>query len=119
MSIFEELADFIGNMRVEREIAYKGQTHAFWFRELSADDALEFFQQFGAEPKKKTKEEEAASKEQRNRILARIVCQEDGSDAMTVKEAGKLPLELANKLNKVCLEVNGLGADAEKEAKND
>jgi hypothetical protein len=111
MSLFEELAEFIGPTHQKKSITHKGSSRDFYFRELSADVAEELFGAVDKDPKK--------NKGLRNRILAKIVCNEDGSDALTEKEAGRLPIDLANKLQTAALEVNGLGAAAEEAAKNE
>lgn len=111
MSLFEELSDFIGSTFQARDIEFKGKTKKFFFRELSADQAEELFGSVSDDPKK--------NKGLRNRVLARIVVDEHGNDTLSEKEAGKLPNDLANKLQAAALEVNGVGQKADEAAKKD
>jgi hypothetical protein len=111
MSLITELADFVGPGVITREVEYKGKTRSFHFHELKADEAEALFLGMDTDPKK--------NKGLRNRILAATLCNEDGTPAITKDEAGKLPNDLANKLQTVALEVNGLAAKASEEAKNE
>jgi hypothetical protein len=111
MSLYEELAEFIGEAFVSRDITFKGKTRSFNFRELSADQAEEFFGKVDKDQKK--------NKGLRNRLLALVVCDSKGEAALTEEQAGKLPNELANKLQDAALEVNGLNKTAEDAAKKE
>ena len=111
MSLITELAEFIGPTVVAREVEFKGNTRTFHFRELQADEAEGIFLGIDADPKK--------NKGLRNRILAATLCDADGKPAITKDEAGKLPNDLANKLQTAALDVNGLSAKAAEEAKNE
>jgi hypothetical protein len=111
MSLFDELSDFIGASFVSREITFKNKTRLFNFRELSADEAEEFFAKVDKDQKK--------NKGLRNRLLALTVSDDKGKPALTEEQAGKLPNELANKLQDAALEVNGLNKAAEAEAKKE
>lgn len=111
MSLFDELTDFIGTTFVAREIEFKEKTKTFYFRELSADDAEDFFGKVDKDAKK--------NKGLRNRLLAMIVCDADGKPALKEEQAGKLPNDLANKLQDAALEVNGLNKTAQDAAKKE
>ncbi len=111
MSLYDELSEFIGQTFVEREIEFKGKTKKFYLRELSADEAEEFFAKVDKDAKK--------NKGLRNRLLAMIVCGTDGKPALTEAEAGKLPNDLANKLQDAALEANGLNKTAQDAAKKE
>jgi len=106
-----DLTDFIGETVTKREVTFKGKTREFHFRELSSDEAESLFLNVDSDPKK--------NKGLRNRIISKVLVTESGEAAFTEKEAGKLPNELANQLNSVALEINGVGKKAEEEAKND
>lgn len=106
-----DLSDFIDTAPTQREITYKGKKKTFYFRELGADEAEALFLGVDSDPKK--------NKGLRNKIIAQIVVTESGEKAFKVEDAGKLPNELANALNAVALEVNGVGNKAAEEAKND
>jgi hypothetical protein len=105
-----DLTDFIGSTFVERDIEFKGKTKKFHYRELSADEAESLFLGVDADPKK--------NKGLRNKILSQVIVTEAGEKALKPEEAGKLPNELANILNAIALEINGVGKKAEDEAKN-
>lgn len=111
MSLYDDLAEFIGNSFIARDITFKGKTKTFYFRELSADEAEEFFAKVDKDPKK--------NKGLRNRLLALTVCDDKGKQALTEEQAGKLPTLLANDLQDAALEVNGLNKKAEEEAKKE
>ena len=111
MSLIENLSDFIGPGVVARDVEYKGKTRTFHFRELRADEAEALFINVDKDPKK--------NKGLRNRVLAATLANEDGSAACTTEEAGKLPNELASLLQTAALDVNGLGAKADDDAKNE
>jgi hypothetical protein len=111
MSLYDELAEFIGTTFVGRDIEFKGKTKTFYFRELSADDAEEFFGKVDKDAKK--------NKGLRNRLLAMIVCDDKGNAALNAEQAGKLPNDLANKLQDAALEVNGLNKAAQDAAKKE
>jgi hypothetical protein len=106
-----DLTGFVDTTPIEREVTYKGKTKVFHFRELGADEAETLFLGVDSDPKK--------NKGLRNKIISQIVVTENGEKAFKVEDAGKLPNELANALNAVALEVNGVGKKAEEEAKND
>ena len=105
-----DLTEFLGDTIVDREVAYKGKTKVFRFRELTADEAEGIFLSVDSDPKK--------NKGLRNRIVAKVVVDADGNQAFKEADVGKLPNELANELQKIALEVNGIGEKAEQEAKN-
>lgn len=105
-----DLTEFLGTPIVPRDVPYKGKTRTFHFLELCADDAEGVFLNAESDPKK--------NKGLRNKIIAKVVCDESGAAAMTPTEAGKLPNELSNALVSIALEINGLGKKADDEAKN-
>ena len=105
-----DLTEFLGDTIVNREVSYKGKTKTFRFRELTADEAEGIFLSVDADPKK--------NKGLRNRIVSKVVVDADGNQAFKEADVGKLPNELANELQKIALEVNGIGDKAEQEAKN-
>lgn len=105
-----DLSDFIGTTVVEREVEFKGKKRTFYFRELSADEAEAIFLNADADPKK--------NKGLRNKIISKVVVNENGEQAFKPEEAGKLPNDLSNALNTIALDVNGMGKKAEDEAKN-
>lgn len=111
MSLYDDLAEFIGESFVARDITFKDKTRKFYFREMSADEAEEFFAKIDKDPKK--------NKGLRNRLIALVVCDDNGKPALSEDQAGKLPTELANKLQDAALEVNGLNKKAEDEAKKE
>jgi hypothetical protein len=111
MSLYDELSEAIGEMRIEREVTIGKTVKKLWFRQLSADDAEEFFGKVDKDPKK--------NKGLRNRLLAKIVCAADGSPALTEAEAGKLSNQAANALQRIALEVNGISDTAQDEAKKE
>lgn len=111
MSLYDEISEFIGQTFVEREIEFKGKKKPFYFRELSADEAEDFFAKVDKDAKK--------NKGLRNRLLAMIVCGSDGKAALTEEQAGKLPNDLANKLQDASLDVNGLNKAAQDAAKKE
>jgi hypothetical protein len=106
-----DLSDFIDTAPIAREVEFKGKKKTFHFRELGADEAEGLFLGVDADPKK--------NKGLRNRIISKIVVTEGGELAFKPEEAGKLPNELANLLNSIALELNGVGKAAAEEAKND
>lgn len=111
MSLYEDLVEFIGTTYVAKDIEFKGKTRTFHFKELSADAAEEFFSVVDKDAKK--------NKGLRNRLLALILCDENGNAALDEKQAGKLPNDLANKLQVAALEINGLNAAAQDAAKKE
>lgn len=110
MSIFADLKDFIGSTVTARDVEYKGNTRSFNFRELTAAEAETLFLGVDSDPKK--------NKGLRNRVISKIVVDAEGNPALTESEAGALPNELANAIQKIALEVNGIGGSKE-EAKNE
>lgn len=106
-----DLSDFIDTTPIAREVEFKGKTKTFHFRELGADEAETLFLGVDADPKK--------NKGIRNRIISKIVVTENGEMAFKPEEAGKIPNQLANELNRIALEVNGVGEKATEEEKND
>jgi hypothetical protein len=106
-----DLSEFIGATSIEREVEFKGKKFTFHFRELSADEAETLFLSVDADPKK--------NKGLRNKIISKVLVTETGEPAFKPEEAGKLPNELANILNSIALEINGVGNKAAEEAKND
>jgi hypothetical protein len=110
MSLFEQLNELMGPNHVARTVTVGGKETTVYFRQLTADAAEEFFAQVDKDPKK--------NKGLRNKIIAKVVCDENGADSISEKEAGKLPNQVANELQKVALDVNGLSAKAQEEAKN-
>lgn len=108
MKIFDQLTDF--NPIHKRDVEFGGKTLTFYFREQSADEAESFAQSVTGDKKK--------DKGTRNRYLAMTVVDEDGAKG-TPEDFGKLPNALANELQKVAMEVNGLGEDAKEKAKNE
>lgn len=112
MSLYDDLSDFIGDAFVSRDITFKGKTKTFYFRELLADEAEDFLGGIDAKDAKK-------NKGLRNRLLALVIADEKGKPALSVEHAGKLPNELANKLQDAALEVNGLNKSAQDEAKKE
>lgn len=111
MSLYDDLNDFIGESFIARDITFKNKTRKFYFKELLADEAEEFFSKIDKDAKK--------NKGLRNRLLALTVCDGTGKTALSEAEAGKLPNELANKLQDAALEVNGLNKVAQEEAKKE
>lgn len=111
MSLYDDLHDFIGESFIARDITFKDKTRTFHFKELLADEAEEFFGKIDKDAKK--------NKGLRNRLLALTLCDEKGKPAISEAEAGKLPNELANKLQDAALEVNGLNKTAQEEAKKE
>jgi hypothetical protein len=107
----DDLAEFIGTTYVDRDIEFKGRTHKFYFRLLMADEAEEFFSNIDKDPKK--------NRGLRNRLLSKIICDDKGGLTLKPEEAGKLPNELANKLQDAALEVNGLNKAGQDAAKNE
>jgi hypothetical protein len=107
----DDLAEFIGTTFVDRDIEFKGKTRKFYFRQLMADEAEEFFSKIDKDPKK--------NKGLRNRLLSQIVCDEKGELTLKPEDAGKLPNELANKLQDAALEANGLNKAGQDAAKNE
>lgn len=105
-----DLSDFLGETIVEREVTYKGKTKTFRFRELTADEAEGIFLGVDPDPKK--------NKGLRNKIVAKVVIDTDGNQAFKEADVGKLPNGFANELQRIALEVNGIGEKAEGEAKN-
>lgn len=112
MSLFDEISEFIGKTFVEREIELKDKKKVFYFREMSADEAEDFFAKIDAKDAKK-------NKGLRNRLLAAVVCDSEGKPALTEEQAGKLPNDLANKLQDASLEANGLNKAAQDAAKKE
>lgn len=108
MKIFEQLQDF--NPIHKREVQFADKTLTFYFREQSADEAENFSQSITGDKKK--------DKGARNRYLAAVVCEEDGTLG-TAADFGKLPNGLANALQEIAMEINGLGEKAKADAKNE
>lgn len=107
MNLRTELADFLGPEIVSRDITYRGKTRTFYFRVLGGDDAEKTF----APGKEKTGF--------RSRVIAAVLCHEDGLDAFTRDEAGSLPNAFQNELIGVAFELNGIGQKAKEEAGNE
>ena len=105
-----DLTGFVDLTPIARDVTYKGNTKTFYFRELGADEAETLFLGVDSDPKK--------NKGLRNKIISQIVVTESGEKALKPEEAGKLPNELANALNAVALEINGVGNKAAEQAKN-
>ena len=102
------LVQFCTTSVIAKSVTFNGQEVPCFFRELSADQAEDLFGGIDADPKK--------NKGLRNRVIASILCNQDGTPALTAAEAGTLKLDLANKIQQAALEVNGFGKSEEAEA---
>jgi hypothetical protein len=105
MSVLDELNDLAGDVVVPRDVEHKGKTKTFFFRELSSETAENVFDIFDDSGKVS----KAKAKGMRNRIIAEVLCNEDGSAAVTEKEIAARPASLTEKLQSIALEVNGVG----------
>ena len=113
MSFLHDIQDFIGQQFQARDIAYKGKTKTFHFRELDAGEAEELFSVFnGLDDKQRA----IKSKGFRNKVLAKILCDDAGASNLTPDEAARIPNQLAIQLQKAALEVNGLDTDTDGKA---
>jgi hypothetical protein len=97
---------FISDTVHPREITLgDGNKHALHFREISAADIRRLHVNKGSEEQY----ELAVSK-----VIAASLCNPDGTDALTVEEAGKLKQGVRLAITLAIGEVNGLGADVGK-----
>ena len=86
----------------EREITLgDGSKHLLHFREIPASE----FRKLQTESKRDDLQELAASK-----LIARSLCKPDGTDAVTVEEAGRLKQGVRFAIALAIGEVNGVGA---------
>lgn len=100
MSFRNDLAAFLGPEIVARDIEYRGNTRTFHFRVLGGDDVEKIFQ---------------PGKEKvgfRSKVIAAVVCLEDGRNAFTREEAASLPNAFQNALIDDCFDVNGIRTKA-------
>lgn len=112
MSILDELKDFLGESFTARDVTFKNKTRTFYFKELKAGEAEEFFGKIDKDAKK--------NKGLRDRLLAMVMCDSKGNgNWISEAEAHELPNEFANKLQDAALEVNGLNKAAQEEAKKE
>lgn len=111
MKLFDQLEKF--NPIHARTLDYQGETLTFHIREMSADETESLFMNVAT-----GKQANEKNKGLRNRILAMCVVDEDGTRA-DAKLFGKLPNEIANKLQALAFEVNGIGQDAKKETEEE
>lgn len=100
---------------VARNITVNGKEETVHVKEISADESAKIFDVFDENQKLDKKR----SKGLRNRVIATCIVNEDGSPIGDEEAAGKIPVRLANKLQKIAMEVNALGqAAVEAAAKN-
>lgn len=103
MSNVINLQGYIQKRQVlSRAFEYQGDSHSAHFLELSASDAEDLFLDLGGE--------EGQKKGLRAKVIAAIVCDEQGNSVLSEEDAGKLPNALATKLQELALEANGVGA---------
>lgn len=117
MSLYDDLKEFIGDTVVTREVEFKGKKKEFHFLELGAGESEDFFLGIEKE-KKKIKDDLDKNRGLRSKVLEKILCTKDGKPAITAEEADAIPLKLANTLQEIALDVNGLTQKAQEEAKN-
>jgi hypothetical protein len=116
MNLLKEINDFAGSQVQDRKIEYKGKTKTFYFRELDAGEAEDLFSIFtGLDDRQRAK----ASKGFRNKVLAKILCDEDGAPNLSVEDAAGIRNQLAVKLMDAALEVNGLDTKKDEKAGGD
>jgi hypothetical protein len=105
------LDDFESTDFVTREIEHNGKTKTYRFKELSEEEAGMIFDIYD----KKGERDPVKVRQLRSRVIAAVVYDVDGGP-LGIERAKAIKNTLANKLQTACLEVNGYGADAEKEA---
>lgn len=102
-----DAALFVSETVHEREITLgDGTKHKLHFREVSAADLRKLQTSDKDDPEKA---EIAAS-----RVIARSLCNPDGSDCITVEQASKLKQGIRFALSLAIAEVNGVGASVGK-----
>lgn len=114
-AFFEELGDFLKPAVLSKDVENNGKTATFYFRELNGEEGTMIFSGFTSSDSEKKDE---SVRQLRNRCIAAGLCDKDGNRVMNEKQAGKLPLSLANKLHTIVMEHNGMGVK-DKEPKNE
>jgi hypothetical protein len=95
----------------EREITLgDGTKHVLFFREIPSSE----FRKLQTESRKDELQEAAASK-----LIARSLCNQDGSDAITVEQAATLKQGVRFAIALAIGEVNGIGASVGKVLPNE
>jgi hypothetical protein len=98
---------FVSETVHEREITLgDGTTHKLCFREISAAE----FRKLQTSAKGNDEQAELAA----SRVIARSMCNPDGTDCLTVEQAGKLKQGIRLALSLAIAEVNGVGASVGK-----
>lgn len=95
-----------------RSITVNGKEETFHIRELSADESASIFDVFDDAQKLDKKR----AKGLRNKIISTCIVDEEGNPIGDATAAGKIPVRLANQLQKIAMEVNGLGPNAVEDA---
>lgn len=109
--------DFYAPEYEEKTFTRHGVTKTFRVRELSGDEAENLFDIRD----RAGKTDPAKIKGLDSRIIATSVVEFDGTNenAITLQQAGALPAKFRRELVKIAMDINGLGADAAKEAEQD
>jgi len=117
----DELQEFIGPPIISREIEHRDRKRTFYFRELGTNESEAFLETILPKREKNGKAIPGAlpPKHANARIIAKIVCKENGDPLFTEEEAGKVPTKLAIALRDASLHINGLTEEAKEEAKNE
>lgn len=98
---------FVSDTVHEREITLgDGTKHTLHFREVAAAD----FRKLQTAAKGNDEQAELAT----SRVIAKSLCNPDGSDCITVEQAGKLKQGIRLALALAIAEVNGVGASVGK-----
>lgn len=106
MSFRTDIADFLGPEIIARDVEYKGKTRTFHFKDIGGDDAEKLFA---------TRLGDKSKGGFRSRVIAKVVCLDDGRPAFTLEEAASLPNEFQNVLvNQHCFPVLGIKTEGEK-----
>ena len=87
---------------VQRTVEYHGQEIVAYFRVVNAEKAQGLFDYMDSKGERDMKKVRSAD----FRIVASVVCKEDGSDLYTEEQARALPAPLKVQLAKHAIEVN-------------
>ena len=113
MNFLEVAARASGDVKIERDVCVEGgENVTFVFRKLMAGEAETLFSGV---------KKDGTNKGLRNRVIAAVVSvkSEEGEVACTVEDAKNITNELANKLQTIALEVNGLGGGEKKDSEDE
>lgn len=106
MPFLSDLADFLGPEIVAREITFKNKTRVFHFKVLGGLESESVF-------RAKRNDDGTSADGFRSQVIAAVLANEDGSNALTYDQAASLPNAFQNLLVDQCFDVNGLRTQAD------